>query len=181
MSIIKITDFEKNTENPFLKQSIEQVEKNVVKKYKTATNTEEKAILKAYDENTGEVLGHTQFIRKIEVDEDQFTKIYLENFQQFFNLKTQSIRVFGYIMTRLKPNQDYFYFDLDECKEYTGYKSQQSVYNGLGGLISNEIIARGKKDSIYYINPMVFFNGNRIAFTKMYVKKSTLSAGKNLP
>ena len=77
MSIIKITDFEKNTENPFLKQSIEQVEKNVVKKYKTATNTEEKAILKAYDENTGEVLGHTQFIRKIEVDEDQFTKIYL--------------------------------------------------------------------------------------------------------
>ena len=84
-------------------------------------------------------------------------------------------------MTRLKPNQDYFYFDLDECKEYTGYKSQQSVYNGLGGLISNEIIARGKKDYIYYINPMVFFNGNRIAFTKMYVKKSTLSAGKNLP
>ena len=31
-----------NRENPFLKEAIEQVEKNVVKKYKTATKTDQK-------------------------------------------------------------------------------------------------------------------------------------------
>lgn len=55
----KLTEFQKNTENPFLKQAIEQVEKNVVKKYKTATKTDQRAILQAFDPSSGEVLGHT--------------------------------------------------------------------------------------------------------------------------
>lgn len=38
---------------------MEQVQKTQSKKYKTASNTEEKAFIKAYDESTGEVLGHT--------------------------------------------------------------------------------------------------------------------------
>ena len=47
-----IKDFEMNRENPFLKEAIEQVEKNVVKKYKTATKTDQKAILQAFDPET---------------------------------------------------------------------------------------------------------------------------------
>lgn len=79
----KLTEFQKNTENPFLKQAIEQVEKNVVKKYKTATKTDQRAILQAFDPSSGEVLGHTQFVRQIEVDEQQFAKLYLSNFSAF--------------------------------------------------------------------------------------------------
>jgi len=75
MEMKKLTDFEKNTENPFVKQAVEQVQQNVVKKYKTAGSTDKKAILQAYDQTTGEILGHTQFIRQIEVDEQQFAKL----------------------------------------------------------------------------------------------------------
>ena len=42
---------------------------------------------------------------------------------------------------------------------------------GLSGLIGSSIIARGKKDYLYFINPMVFFNGDRVTFAKTYVKK----------
>ena len=105
-----IKDFEMNRENPFLKKAIEQVEKNVVKKYKTATKTDQKAILQAFDPETGEVLGHTQFIRQIEVDEQQFAKLYLSNFSSFFDLKPQAIKVFGYILNQLVPNRDEFMF-----------------------------------------------------------------------
>lgn len=167
-----ISGFEKNKENPFLKQAVEQVQKNIVKKYKTASRTGEKAILKAFDESTGEVLGHTQFIRQIEVDEEQFAKFYLSNFSAFFDLKPSAIKVFGYILTKLIPNRDEFMFFYDECMEYTGYKSEKSIYIGLASLLQNQIIARGRNDSIYFINPMVIFNGNRISFTKTYVKKS---------
>lgn len=67
---------------PF-KTSYWRSSKNIVKKYKTASNTNQKAILQAFDPNTGEVLGHTQFIRQIEVDEQQFAKFYLSSFSSF--------------------------------------------------------------------------------------------------
>lgn len=168
---LTIRDFEKNKENPFLKQAVEQVNNNIVKKYKTATKTGEKAILQAFDSSTGEVLGHTQFIRQIEVDEEQFTKFYLSNFTKFFDLPPSAIKVFGYIMTKLVPKQDMFMVFIDECMEYTGYKSHKSIHQGLAYLLKSEIIARGRNDVIYFINPMVAFNGDRITFAKTYVKK----------
>lgn len=167
----KLTDFEKNTENPFIKQAVEQVQKNVVKKYKTAGSTDKKAILQAYDPSTGEILGHTQFIKQIEVDEQQFAKLYLSNFSAFFDLKPQAIKVFGYILNQLIPNKDEFIFDREDCMKYTNYRSDKSVFIGLTSLLNNDIIARGKTDYRYYINPMIAFNGNRITFAKTYVKK----------
>ena len=170
MKVRKITDFEKNIENPFLKEAVQQIQSGIVKKYKNTSGTSRGAILQAVN-SEGELVGHTSFIRQIEVDEQQFTKIYLSQFSAFFELNSQSIKVFGYIMTKLMPKQDFFIYDLEECLEYTGYKSGQSVYNGLSGLIGSSIIARGKKDYLYFINPMVFFNGDRVTFAKTYVKK----------
>ena len=170
MKVKKITDFEKNIENPFLKEAVQQIQSGIVKKYKNTSGPSRGAILQAVN-SEGELVGHTSFIRQIEVDEQQFTKIYLSQFSAFFELNSQSIKVFGYIMTKLMPKQDFFIFDLEECLEYTGYKSGQSVYNGLSGLIGSSIIARGKKDYLYFINPMVFFNGDRVTFAKTYVKK----------
>lgn len=167
---MKLSEFEKNTENPFLKEAIQQVEKNVVKKIKTMGGTDKKAILQAVN-NEGEILGHTQFVKQIEVDEDQFAKIYLSNFSAFFDLQQSSIKVFGYILTQLKPNKDEFIFDREECMQYTEYKSDTSVFKGLTELLKNNIIARGKTDYRYFINPMIFFNGNRITFAKTYIKK----------
>lgn len=165
-----LTEYSLNKENPFLTQAIEQVNNSIVKKYKTASKTGEKAILKAYDQN-GEVVGHTQFIRQIEVDEEQFAKFYLSNFSAFFDLKPQAIKVFGYILTQLIPNRDEFLFLTDEALEFTKYKSSTSIRIGLTSLLKNEIIARGRADNLYFINPMVAFNGNRITFAKTYVKK----------
>lgn len=178
-SSTSITGFEKNMENPFLKKAVEQVENSIVKKYKSATKTGQNAILHALDPNTGELVGHTQFIRQIEVDEEQFAKIYLSNFSAFFDLKPQAIKVFGYILNNLLPNKDFFYFNLEDCMNFTDYKSDTSIRIGLTNLLKNEIIARGKTDYIYFINPMVFFNGNRISFTKTYVKKKKLDVHPN--
>ncbi len=167
----KLSDYELNKENPFLKEALEVINNNIVKKYKTATNTGESAILQAVDTKTGELRGHTQFIRQIEVDEQQFTKIYLSQFSAFFDLKPQAIKVFGYVLNQLIPHKDEFVFFLDDCMEFTKY-SKSSVFIGLGDLVENKIIARGRSDNFYYINPMVAFNGNRVTFAKSYVKKS---------
>lgn len=163
--------YKKFDKNPFIEKAIEEVNGHLVKKYKTATKTDQRATLQAFDPNTGEFLGHTTFVRQVEVDEQQFTKIYLSQFSAFFDLKNQGIRVFGYIMTKLIPKQDMFSFFMKEAVRYTGYKSRKSIYQGLGQLVKAEIIARGPSDSHYFINPLVAFNGDRVTYAKTYVKK----------
>ena len=106
----KLTEYKNNRENPFLEKSLEIINDNIVKKYKSSTMDGEKAILQAYDRNTDSFVGHTSFVRQIEVDEEKFTKLYLSQFSAFWELKAQAIRVFGYVMTKLMPKQDMFIF-----------------------------------------------------------------------
>ncbi len=171
----RITKFDKNEENPFMNQAIESIDKNIVKKYKSSTNTDQKATLVAYDPNTSEILGHTRFIRQIEVDEEQFTKLYLANFRAFFDLSQSAIRVFGYLMTCLKPKNDMIFFRLSDCKKYTKYNTSKPIYKGLEELLIAEIIARGPHESFWFINPMVVFNGDRVSFARTFVKKKQSS------
>lgn len=177
-SVKKISDYEKNKVNPFMQEALEIIDKNIVKKYRSATNTDEKATLIAYDPNTSEILGHTRFVRQIEIDEEQFTKLYLSNFQKFFNLTTPAIRLFGYIIENIAPNKDMFFIDYDEACTYTQYRSKTSIYRGLAELVEAEIIARGRYENHFFINPMVLFNGDRITFAKTYVKSTQKKISK---
>lgn len=177
----KVSQYQKNDENPFLNQALEVIDKNIVKKYKNSTKTDQKATLLAYDPNTSEVLGYTRFVRQIEVDEEQFAKLYLSNFAAFFDLSQSSIRVFGYILSCLKPKQDMIVFLMDKCKDYTKYETTKPIYKGLAELLQAEIIARGPADNLWFINPMIVFNGDRVTFAKTYVrkKKATKIEDKN--
>jgi hypothetical protein len=168
----RLGDYEKYEKNPYVEKAIKEVNGHIAKKYKSATKTDQRAILQAVDPQTGEFIGHTSFIRQIEVDEEKFTKVYLSQFSAFFDLKTQGIKVFGYIMTKLVASQDTFMFLIKDAMKYTGYKTKESIYRGLAQLVEAEIIARTEHDIIYFINPLVAFNGNRITYAKTYVKKT---------
>ena len=172
---VKLTDFQKNEENPFMKQAIEGIENHVVKKYKSNSGGDKRAVVALADTETGEVF-KTSFIRQIEVDEEQFTKLYLSNFAAFFDLSQAAIRVFGYFMTCMKPKNDLIIFNRKKCLEYTKYKTDKAVYKGLAELVKAEIIARGPADNLWFINPLIVFNGDRVTFAKTYVRKKTLAA-----
>lgn len=159
--------------NPFMEQTLDHVGNMIV--YKTNKNgnpqSTEGAILKAVNSNN-EVVGHTTFVTKKVVDSDKYTKFFLTNFKQFYDLKPASIKVFGYILELLKPNSDVFYIVMSDCVEKTGY-TRQSIYKALAELCNHDIIARGRSDFEYFINPMVVFNGNRITFATTYIRKET--------
>lgn len=119
----------------------------------------------------GTVEGHSAFMRYIEVDEDRFAKVYLSQFEAFWELSKPAIRVFGYVINCIVPNQDVFMLRMDKALEYTKYTHANSVISGLTDLIENGIIARGRYESEYYINPLVLFNGSRVTFAKTYIKR----------
>ena len=74
-------------------------------------------------------------------------------------------------MTKLVPKQDMFIFLMEECLTHTKYKNHRSVHQGLSALLEADIIARGPADTLYFINPMIAFNGDRVTFAKTYVKE----------
>lgn len=166
----KLSDFELNKKNPFAKQALVNIGNALVSKSIKGSNKDESAILKAIDDN-GEVLGNTVFIRNKTVDTEQFAKFFLNGFKAFFDLKPVSIKVFGYILGQLRPNQDNFMFFMDDCKRKTGY-SEVSIYRALGELCGAQIIARGRMEIEYFINPMCVFNGDRITFATTYINKN---------
>lgn len=176
---VGLSSFTKNSANPFLEKALERINSNIIAKTKMTKNAGESAVLRAVDEKTGEVLGHTAFIRQIQVDEEQFAKLYLSQFSAFWELSKAAIRVFSYFLTQLKPNSDTIYFNIEECLEHTKYKSKQPIYDGLISLCENEIIARGWSDVVYYINPMCVFNGSRVTFAKTYVRKKSKTIDEN--
>lgn len=170
MANLSLSDAPKFDVNPFLVEAIPIVEEKTVYKMKCGTRTDEKGIVTTLDNNTGEVF-QTSFLRRMEVDEDRFAKVYLENVALMHELNTPGIRVFSYFIKTAKPNSAEVIFRLEDCMEYCKYKSKATIYKGLAELINAQIIARGWADNIYFINPLVFFNGNRVVFATEYIRR----------
>jgi hypothetical protein len=66
-------------------------------------------------------------------------------------------------------SKDQVLFDLKDCMKFTGYNSKQSVYLGVSELLKNNFIARTPKAYTFFINPSIFFNGNRLVMVNEYV------------
>jgi hypothetical protein len=157
----------RHAENPFIEQAIKDI--RIVKRSKStqATNKAMQVIVNS----DGEVTGHSQFLQYIEVDEEKFAKLYLSQFAAFWELNKPAIRVFGYIISIIKPGQDRFVVKMDQARKHTKYNQEVSIISGLSQLIECEIIARSEYDWEYFINPMVVFNGDRVTYAKTYLKK----------
>lgn len=168
---MKVSDFPQNRENPFAKQALVKIGSALVSKRVIGANKDESAVLKAVDQYSGEILGNTVFMRQKTVDTEQFTKLFFSNFQAFFELKPASMKVFRYIIGALKPDNDEIKFILDDCIAQTSL-SKSTIYRALGELCAAQIIARGISDVLYYINPMVVFNGDRVTFATTYINKN---------
>ena len=164
-----IGEFEKHTSNPFAQEAVQNIQKVTVRKSKLM-GADKSAQHIITNSETGEVDGYAQFVRYVEVDEEKFAKIYISEFAAFYELNKPAMKVLHYIIANIKKDTDILHFKIKQCMAFTGY-SKVSVFNGLGSLIKNGIIARTEENDEYFINPMVLFNGDRIAYVRAYVKK----------
>ena len=81
--------------------------------------------------------------------------------------------ILKYIMSRLRKDQDKVAFTYKIVKEETGIASDSTVGVTLLNLMNKGILARAEIDGVYYINPNIFFNGDRVAFVKSYVMNNS--------
>ncbi len=166
----KLTDYPSNRENPFLEKAVAEMKVSVKRQtIKPRNHGPGKGLLLVDD--LGEEYGEAIFVRQVEVDEATFTKLFREGMASVNGLSTRGTKVWLYICDQLKPGSTSVHFMHSQCLEHTGYKGRSNVMSGLAELLEASIIARSEESSLYFINPMVMFNGNRITFAKSYVKK----------
>lgn len=108
---------------------------------------------------------------KQEVDKEEFIKIYRNKIQFFFGLSVSAIKLFGYIVENVGINSDIIILNIKDVMKYTGYKTRNTIYKSVIELLSNEILAKTCKSGVFYINPTIFFNGNRLVLIKEYNSK----------
>ena len=126
------------------------------------------------DTTTGEVEDVAEIVSVHRVDNEQFVKIFTSNLKQFFNLKPTTYRMVQVLLHQLgrARDRDTVYLNVSVAEQYfistdQNPISKASYYNAM-----RELIQKGSSQStspnLYWINPALFFNGDRVRFVKEY-------------
>lgn len=131
------------------------------------------------DTTTGEVDDDVLLTgRRKYVDGEDFVKIFVKEMEAIFDLSKSGQRVFTYMLSKIKYD-DHFIFNMEECLEKTGYKSRTPVFKSLTELIQKEFIAKTKNQFVYWINPKLFYKGDRLVVVREYRKAKKNKVPKN--
>jgi len=119
-------------------------------------------------------------VRKV-VDKEEFIKFFGAGIMEVFELTTPAKDVFKAILNVYldqKNQPDQLYLNYDEIKEIYGYgKSPSTYYNGLNELIVKGFLAPVQfRESHYWVNPNLFYKGDRIRIVREYVRAGTKAA-----
>lgn len=127
---------------------------------------------------TGESISHSGIHVIKEIDESEFLKIYTKNVKVIFDLKPTTQRVLQYLMNELQktPNADAIYLAWVGANEYFSEVklniSRSSFQRSLKEMMEKGFLAESTKPNLFWFNPHLFFNGDRMVFVREYRKKS---------
>lgn len=149
----KINDFESYLENPS-----KLLEKDFVKKFKTIGGG-----VGEYRSENGEskILYESRKAEQGEKDIREYRKLYVEELDTIKELTTAGLKVLCYVLKNIGVEKDSLVIHLQDCMEFTGYKSKVNVYGGIADLLERQILYRKVGVSNYFININCFYSGDR--------------------
>lgn len=127
--------------------------------------------------DTGETT-HLAGVHRIEeVDEDQFIKLYTRNMHVFFDLSPGSQKLLQCVLSivQKRPRCQGIYLEWLDMEDYAkqvgfGY-SRSTFHRALHEMIQKGFLAESERSNYFWINPHLFFNGDRMVFVTEYRKK----------
>ena len=141
----------------------------------------------------GESVQHSGIHIVTEIDKEEFVKLYTKNMRVFFDLKPTTQKVLQVVLDAVQqsPNADCIYMhwlSVDEyLKTHSLGMSKASFHNAMNELINKKFIAKSVEPHKFWINPHLFFNGDRMTFVREYrlkkekeVKSVTAQIGQDL-
>lgn len=135
------------------------------------------------DTNTGEIHQLSGIMTFEEVDEAHFVKVFATGVQATYNLTKTAFRVFQEILIqyqKMKMTGGYvedvslFWFD-NKLDGRSLDMSEKTFQRGLKELLDKGFLYP-KQPSVFWVNPALFFRGDRVRFIREYhIKKNNIS------
>ena len=129
-------------------------------------------------EDTGESIHMAGVHRIEEVDESQFVKLFTKNASLFFDLNRPAQKLIHFILLvyQDQPGKEGIWWTWKDCEDWikkNGVKglSRASYHRAMAELLQKKMIAESDRTNFYWINPHVFFNGDRMVFIQEYRKE----------
>lgn len=119
---------------------------------------------------TGELNGTAEITQRFEVDSEKFIKVFQLQIAAFFGLTSAGTKVLTAIWaeTSREPGKDIVYMSEAAARRHAqslGAKMGKATYfRGRANLIEMGFIAPSTDQNRYWINPAIFFNGDRVKF-----------------
>lgn len=129
------------------------------------------------DVNTGELRG-TAVTTYRYVDPEKFVKIFADNIGLTFDLTSAGIKAFSVLLFVVQKTIKTDEVLLDKyvlqefCKAHKKELSNPTFLRGLRELCEAKIIAKSFRKAWYWINPNFVFNGDRISFNTILIRKT---------
>jgi len=167
-----LTNYPFHSSNPFITGVVDDI---VAKRTRKVAGFKFQDVV---DQDTGEVNTQTMLVlgTRKEVDKAEFAKLFRNSFVMFYGLSKSSLDLMDYITENIRYNNDRICIvivDVVEQKKM-GYST---VYRSITQLIEKKLLAKADMTGCYYINPQIFFKGDRIILLNEYIKKDA----KNKP
>lgn len=128
------------------------------------------------DTSTGEVSNVNAIYQRKIVDSERFAKIYLDGLAQTFNLSKTALRVFQIILKSCQKDTDQIYLNFMSATKIDDLIIERTYHRGLLELLKAGFIAYSDLPNKFWINPHLFFNGDRVKFITEYVKQGSSSS-----
>jgi hypothetical protein len=170
--IKKISDLEKAITNPFLKDNNIQMN---LKRKGVLVGMGDKALV---DNGTGEVTPLKIVGSYREVDQEEFVKVFRSKVSAIFSLSKTGNKTLGFVMSKIEKNTDEIYIYLPELMEFAEWAEKRQAYRGLAELAGAGIVYPSTRTGIWFINPNILFNGDRVAFIEQLKVTSGLPVEK---
>ncbi len=128
--------------------------------------------------NEGESVQHSGIHIIEQVDRDEFVKLYTKNIKTFFDLKPSTQKVLQVILhiVQKNPGSDAIYLPFFEVQDYSKKNdwevSKASFHNAMREMLNKGFLAEAEAPNKYWINPHLFFNGDRMTFIREYRLKN---------
>ena len=123
--------------------------------------------------DTGEI-NATEISMIKQVDRTEFVKLFAEGVKRFFELSPSGAKLLAYVLKVVQevPGTDRITLHfMDYMERFPGDQNgmkKTTFYRGFTELLSKGFIAQSVVPNLYYINPKLFFNGDRAKFVTEY-------------
>lgn len=170
---------QKYKENPFVQKGVFRVPT------KTRTDMLETAGPLAIVSQDGEMMQAAEIRRRRVVDSDRFVKLFVAHLDGFFDLKPGTMKLMSALLDELSQaryaNGDTIYLNYGKVVEYFERKgvkapAKGTFFNSMAEMCEKGFVAPSVDTNLWFINPAIFFNGDRVRFVTELERKRTSHA-----